>query len=196
MIAASALSVRATIVGLNQIVTPEIQPPGILGLSFQAEHRLIGNSQQYQAELGLTPQFEMAWFQGVKPGEGLFSTEYNLWAQGPHLLSLGLLNWSTRGGSPQPVVEYGWYSSSDKLIAGGIHANREAEALLGWKHVLNDNLALSFDFQSGRVNSVTGGVTYNFTPDISINPAIYRTNGHPHHLLGYVVITWNLKVWK
>ena len=40
------------------------------------------------------------------------------------------------------------------------------------------------------------GVTYNFTPEFSINPAIYYTNSRPHHLLGYVVLTWNLTCWK
>ena len=187
---------RATIVGLNQIVTPEIQPAGVLGLSAQVQHSAIGNSQQVQFELGLTPRFELAWFQGFKPKEGLFSTELNLLQRGPQLLTAGASNWSTRGGAAQPVVEYGYYTDTDHLVAGAIYANKHSELLLGYKRQLSAALAFSADFQSGSANSTTVGVTYNFTPELSINPAIYFTNSRPHHLLGYVVLTWNFTLWK
>jgi hypothetical protein len=188
-------SARATIVGLNQIVTPEIQPAGVLALSAQAEHAAIGNSQQIQFELGITPRFEVAWFQGLKPNEGFFSTEFNLLQDGPHLLTVGLVNWSTLGGSPQPVVEYGYYTAADHFIIGTIYANNESELLLGYRHQLSDKFQLSVDFQSGSANSTTFGIVYNLTPDLSINPAVYATNSHPHHLLGYVVLSWNLTLW-
>ena len=187
---------RATIVGLNQIVTPEIQPAGVLGLSAQVQHPFIGNSQEIQFELGVTPRFEVAWFQGLKPNEGYFSTEFNLVQKGPHLLTAGIINWSTLGGDAQPVLEYGYYSEKDRFVAGAIYANREAELLLGYKRLLSDKIQIATDFQSGSANSLTLGVVYNFTPDLSINPAIYWTNSHPHHLLGYVVLTWNITVWK
>ena len=73
----TVLAARGTIVGLNQIVTPDIQPAGVLSLSAQAQHPAIGNSRQIQFELGLTPRCEVAWFQGLKPAEGFFSTELN-----------------------------------------------------------------------------------------------------------------------
>jgi hypothetical protein len=187
---------RATIVGLNQIVTPEIQPAGILGLSAQVQNSAIGNSQQIQFELGITPRFEVAWFQGLKPGEGFLHSEFNLVQQGPHLLTAGLINWSTRGGGPQPVLEYGFYAASDHFVVGTIYADRKAELLLGYRHQLSENVQVSVDFQSGSANSTTIGVVYNFTPALSINPAVYWTNSHPHHLLGYAVLTWNIPVWK
>ncbi|HZP59152.1 MAG TPA: hypothetical protein VFB27_02430 [Opitutaceae bacterium] len=187
---------HATIVGLNQIVTPDIQPTGVLALSAQVEHPAIGNSRQIQAELGVAPRFELAWFQGMAPGEGFFSTEANLFARGPHLLSGGLVNWSTRGGDPQPVLEYGYYTDTDHLVAGGIYANEEAELLLGYRRQLSDKIQLSADFQSGSANSTTVGVVYNFTPSLSLNPAVYWTHSHPHHVFGYVVLTWNITVWK
>lgn len=186
----------ATIVGLNQIVTPEIQPAGLLALSVQAQHSLIGNSQQFQLELGLTPKIEAAWFQGVQPGEGLFSLEANLWEQGPHLLSAGVLNWSTRGGEPAPVLEYGYYAKQDNWIVGAIRSSRRTEALLGYKHTFSQWLAFSTDFQSGPGNSTTVGLTFNFTPTLSLNPALYFTNTRPHRKLGYAVLTWNIPVWK
>jgi hypothetical protein len=187
---------HATIVGLNQIVTPEIQPTGVLGLSAQIQHPAIGNSQEIQFELGITPRFEMAWFQGLKPNEGFFSTEFNLVKKRGHLLSVGVLNWSTRGGDAQPEMEYGYYTDKDRLVAGAIYANRETELLLGYKRLLSDKIQVATDFQSGSANSLTLGVVYNFTPDLSINPAIYWTNSHPHHFLGYAVLTWNITVWK
>ncbi|MGA3006997.1 MAG: hypothetical protein ABSE59_03810 [Opitutaceae bacterium] len=191
-----APAAHATIVGLNQIVTPDIQPAGVLGLSAQAQNSAIGNSQEIQFELGLTPRFELAWFQGLKPNEGFFSTEFNLVQQGPHLLTAGLINGSTRGGDPQPVLEYGYYTDTDHFVVGAIYANREAELLLGYRRQLSEKIQLSTDFQSGSANSVTLGAVYNFTPELSINPAVYWTNSHPHHLLGYVVLSWNITVWK
>lgn len=69
LLLARGASVQTTIVGLHQIVTPEIQLAGVLDLSVQREHTATGNSQQLPGELGLTPRFEVAWFQGFKPGE-------------------------------------------------------------------------------------------------------------------------------
>jgi len=186
---------RATIVGLNQIVTPEIQPTGVLALSAQAQHATIGDSQQIQFELGITPRFEAAWFQGLKPNEGFFSTEFNLVQEGPHLLSVGAVNWSTLGGPPQPVLEYGYYLPSDHFVVGAIYANHESELVLGYRHQFSDRVQVAADFQSGRANATTLGVVYSFTPTLSINPAVYYTNSRRHHLFGYVVLTWNLTLW-
>jgi hypothetical protein len=193
---ATAPATRATIVGLNQIVTPDIQPAGVLSLSAQAQHALIGNSQQVQFELGVTPRFEVAWFQGLKPDEGFFDTELNLLQTGPHLLTVGAVNWSTRGSSAQPVLEYGYYTDTDHFVAGAIRAGGHPELLLGYKRQISESFSVSADFQSGPGNSTTVGFTYNFTPALSINPALYWTNSSPHHFLGYVVLTYNLTVWK
>jgi hypothetical protein len=193
---AATLPARATIVGLNQIVTPDIQPTGVLALSAQVQHPLIGNSQMFQFELGVTPRFEVAWFQGLQPGEGILSTEFNLLKKGPHLLTIGATNWSTRGGDPQPVVEYGYNTGTDYFVVGAIRADGRDGLLAGYKHAVSDKLQLSADFQSGAASAATVGLTFNFTPTLSINPALYRTNSSPHHLLGYVVLTWNVVLWK
>jgi hypothetical protein len=191
----AASPAHATIVGLNQIVTPDIQPTGVLALSAQFQHPLIGNSQMLQFELGVTPQFEVAWFQGFKPGEGIFSTELNLLKQGPHLLTIGAINGSTRGGAPQPVVEYGYNTGTDYFVVGATRADGRDGLLAGYKHVVSEKLQVSADFASGAANAVTVGLTYNFAPSLSINPALYRLNFQPHHLLGYVVLTWNVVLW-
>jgi hypothetical protein len=192
----TAIPAHATIVGLNQIVTPDIQPVGVLAVSAQVEHPALGDSQEFQLELGITPRLEVAWFESAKNGEGFFDTEYNLLQEGPNLLTMGATNWSTRGQRPQPLLEYGHYTDLNHYVVGAIYANNEAELLVGYRRQLSERVQVSADFQSGASNAVTLGVVYNFTPDLSVNPAIYWTNSHPHHAFGYVVFTWNLTVWK
>ena len=191
-----AVRLPATIVGLNQIVTPDIQPAGQLSFSEQAQHAAIGNSQMVQGELGITPRFELAVFEGLKPAETIFATELNLVQTGPHLLTIGAVNWSSRGGAAQPVLEYGYYTDTNHFVVGGIHVDGHAELLLGYKRQLSEKLQFSTDFQSGPGNSTTVGFTYNFTPAFSVNPALYWTNSSRHHLLGYVVLTYNFTLWK
>lgn len=191
-----AAAARATTKGLNQIVTPDIQPTGVLSLSAQAQHPGIGNSQEVQLELGLTPQCEVSYFHGFDPHEEILGGELNLVQRGPHLITIGAVNWSSRGGGAQPVVEYGFYSGPDHVIAGAIYAQRRTQAIVGYSRQLTDKLQVSADYESGDANAATLGFTVNFTPDLQMNPAIYFTNGSPHHVLGYVVISWNLPLWK
>ncbi|MDQ6625262.1 MAG: hypothetical protein M3Y69_03845 [Verrucomicrobiota bacterium] len=51
------------------------------------------------------------------------------------------------------------------------------------------------DFQSGRENSSTLGVTWNITSEFQVNPATYLPNYHPDRILGYVVFTYTLHLW-
>jgi hypothetical protein len=59
---ASPSSARATTKGLSQIVTPDLQRPGDLSLSFQAQSERIANPYELQAEMGLTNWAEFAVF--------------------------------------------------------------------------------------------------------------------------------------
>src|SRR6516164_5222045 len=111
-------SALATTKGLNQIVTPDVQPEGDFSLSFQWQSKQIANPYQFQAELGLTKFFEVAVFQGIQPEETIFGTELGLIQKDPYLLSVGFLNWSTNGEAPQPFLEGGYYTEHHKLIAG------------------------------------------------------------------------------
>ena len=185
----------ATTKGLNQIVTPDIQPAGVLSLSAQAQHPLIGNSQEVQFELGLTKQLEVSLFHGFKPDEQIAGAEFNFLQHGPHLLTAGAVNWSSHGGGAQPVLEYGYYAARDHWVVGAIRATRRTEGILGYSHQLTEKLQLSADYQSGPGNSTTLGLTYSFTPNLQTNPAIYFTNTKPHHAIGYLVVSWNIPVW-
>ena len=189
-------ALRATMKGLNQIVTPDIQTEGLLSISGQLQDSRIGNSQQAQFELGLTPRLEVAFSQGLNPREEIFGTELNLLQKGPHLLSIGAVNWSSRGGGASPVAEYGYYTDTIHLIGGAIRQDRRTEGILGFAYQVTERLQLAFDYQSGPGNSVTAGFTFNLTKDLQVNPALYVANTRPHRSMGYVVVTWNLPVWK
>ena len=186
----------ATTKGLNQIVTPDIQPAGVLSLSAQVQDARIANSQEVQLELGVTKWLEFSFFHGFRPREDILGAEVGLLQRGPHLLTAGAINWSSRGGGAAPVLEYGYYGAADHFIVGAIQASRRTEGILGYAHQLTPTLQLSADYQSGPGNFTTLGFTYNLTPDWQVNPAVYATNTRPHRALGYIVFTWNLPVWK
>ncbi len=187
---------RATTKGLNQIVTPDIQPAGVLSISGQLQDARISNPVQLQFELGLTPRLELACAHGLRPREEIFGAEAELWAQGANLLSAGAVNWSSRGGGAQPVLEYGYYAGRDHLMGGVIRVDGRTEGILGYSHQFTARWQFAADYQSGPGNAVTVGCTVNLTPDLQINPALYVANSGPHRVMGYVVLTWNLPLWR
>lgn len=186
----------ATTKGLNQIVTPDIQPMGQLSLSLQYQHPIIGNSAEAQEELGLTKSFEIAVFQGVKPGAQYLSTEYGLIQRKEWLLSVGFLNWSTRGDAPQTFVEGGYYKGNVKLMAGAQRSGNRNLAVFGAAYQAAKPLLLQLDYLSGRDNFLTAGFTYNITPNLQFNPAVYIANASHHRLYPYGVLTWNISAFK
>ena len=195
-ILSSASSSFATTKGLSQIVTPELQAPGDLSLSFQVEDEKIGNPYQLQAEMGLTKWAEFAVFRGFKPDEWIFGTEFGLLTKEPYLLSLGFVNWSPHlNVDPQPYIEAGYYTEHHKFIAGATHVDFRNEAILGYAYDFNETWRVQVDWQSGSGNSSTIGFTWNITRDFQMNPAIYVTNDSPHEVLGYVVFTYTFHLW-
>jgi hypothetical protein len=177
-------------------VTPEIQTAGDLSLSFQAQSDRIGNPYELQGELGLTSWAEVAMFKGFRPNELIFGAELGLLTREPWLLSAGFINWSPHSNvDPQPFLEAGYYTEHHKFIGGVIRAGDKTEAILGYAYDFNKMWRAQVDFQSGRENSSTIGVTCNITPDFQINPALYISNGHHHDLFGYVVFTYTFHVW-
>src|ERR1700682_6837845 len=132
------LAAQATTKGLSQIVTPELQPPGDLSLSFQAQSERIANPFELQGEIGLTNWAEVAVFKGFKPNELIFSTEFGLIQKQPYLLSVGFVNWSPHSHlDPQPYIEAGYHTEHHKFIAGAIHVGYRNEAILGYAYDFN-----------------------------------------------------------
>ena len=54
---------------------------------------------------------------------------------------------------------------------------------------------LQLDYQSGPANSVTAGFTYNISPQLQFNPAVYVSNDTGHKVWGYAVLTGNIDVF-
>jgi len=183
-------SALATTKGLNQIVTPDVQPEGDFSLSFQWQSKQIANPYQFQAELGLTKFFEVAVFQGIQPEETIFGTELGLIQKDPYLLSVGFLNWSTNGEGPQPFLEGGFYTEHHKLIAGIQAVHNRIEAVLGYAYDFNSKYRVQVDFQSGKENFFTLGVTWTPNDFFQVNPAIYFSNEKPSNISGYIVFTF------
>jgi hypothetical protein len=187
----------ATTKGLSQIVTPELQAPGDLSISFQAQSERIGNPYELQAELGLTKWAEVAVFKGFDPNELIFGTEIGLIQKTPYLLSVGFVNWSPHSHvDPQPFIEAGYYTEHHKFIAGAAHVGYRNEAILGYAYDFNQTWRAQVDFQSGSGNSSTIGFTCNVTRDFQFNPALYVTNDNPHRILGYIVFTYTFHLWR
>ncbi|HEY2138741.1 MAG TPA: hypothetical protein VGH00_01575 [Chthoniobacterales bacterium] len=193
----AASSSFATTKGLSEITTPDLQPPGDLSLSFQAQDKRIGNPYELQAEIGFTKWAEAAVFKGFRPNELIFATEFGLLTEEPWLLSTGFANWSPHSHiDPQPYLEGGYYTKHQKFIVGATHVGFRNEAILGYAYDFNKQWRAQIDFQSGTGNSSAIGFTWNITPDFQMNPAIYVTNDTPHKLLGYVVFTYTFHLWK
>jgi hypothetical protein len=191
-----ATSAQATLKGLNQIVTPDIQPTGQLSLSLQAENSAVGNSQQFQTELGVVKRVEVGYYAGFHPGDNLFHAEVGLIQQKHLLLSTGLLNWSARGNSPQAFLEAGYYTGRLETMAGTIDAQHHMGMIFGSAYQLNEKLQLSADYQSGKANFATAGFQWDITGHLQLNPALYISNGANTKVYPYAVLTWNIALWN
>ncbi len=186
----------ATTKGLNQIVTPDIQPMGQLSLSLQMQDNRIGNALEAQLELGITKRFEAAYFQGFNPGDSLLGIEESLIDKHPWRLSTGFINWSPVRGGIQPFLEGGYYHSRSESIAGIIDVGNQVLPMLGYGYQLNNRLLLQADFQGGKGNFSTLGVTYSATPNLSINPSLYISNDNMKNVYAYLVVSWTFEVFK
>ncbi len=180
----------ATTKGLNQIVTPDVQPEGLLSLSLQQVHPQIDNATQFQIEYGLTKRFELSYAHGFSPSQDRLGAEYALVQKNPYLLSVGFLNFQGHSAA-QPFVEGGYYKGHDQFSAGLVRIQGHSEPILGYSHTFNSFVQFSADYQQGRDNFSTVGLTFNLTKSLVFNPALYFTNSTPRHTYGYAVLTYN-----
>jgi hypothetical protein len=187
---------QATTKGLSQIVTPDLQPAGELTVSGQAQARAIGNPWELQAELGLNDWAEVAAFQGFSPDERFAAAEFGILRTQPLLLSAGFLSWSSKGDSPQPFLEAGYYLEHAKLIGGLQRVGNHNQALLGLAWDFNPRWRAQVDYQGGSDNAATFGITWTPNERWQLNPAVYRENGAGHELRGYVVASYSLPLWR
>jgi hypothetical protein len=187
----------ATTKGLNQIVTPDLEPMGNLSLSYQTQNAAIGNAREVQFELGLTNWAEIAIFRGLAPNTWVGNVEMGV-RKGCDLYSAGFSSWTSGSGrhvDPQPFVEYGYYEGRNELMAGAIRAGRHTEAITGYADAINSQWEPMADYQSGPGNAATLGVTYTPSPQLAFDPAFYFLNDKPHKVVGYAVLTWTVRVF-
>lgn len=202
-------SAGATTKGLNQIVTPDVQPDGVLSVSLQQTDPNITNRYEAQLELGLTDRFEIAAFQGFSPDEQILNAEYGIIQGKEFLLSTGFANYSTKGVAPQTYLEAGYQHGRSYAMAGAIQVvvqetggenaggyQHQTQSIFGYAYHVNPRLLLQLDYQSGQANSATAGFTYSITPTLQFNPSVYIANSSRHNALGYAVLTWNITAWN
>jgi hypothetical protein len=193
-LAGTSLPAHATTKGLNQIVTPDIQPLGVLSTSCQMQNPAIGDSAELQLELGITKNFEIAAFQGFSPGATVLNCELGLVQRKSFLLSAGVLG-IQKGLKPQPFLEGGYYWGKMFAIAGVQEQDSVGQGVFGFGYQCMPRALITFDYITGNENFATAGVTFTLTPNLSFNPAIYIANSTPHHDYAYGVLTWNSKLW-
>ncbi len=199
----------ATTKGLNQIVTPDIQPKGVLSISFQQVDPNIANRYQFQLEVGITQKLEVAVFEGFSPQETILNAEYGLVQKKHFLLSTGFANYSSMGSRPQPYLETGYLQGATYLMAGAAYVSVEqmgvggsvrnfhqTQAVLGAAYRIHPRTLLQVDYQGGSGNFLTAGFTYNITPQLQFNPSVYLANAPGHAAYGYAVLTWNVQSFK
>ena len=172
----------ATTKGLNQIVTPDIQPLGELSVSAQGQNSALGNSQQLQMELGVTKSFEVAIFQGFKPEETAVGAELALVQHGPYLLSVGVLGVQNHL-KAQPYLEGGYYLGKTELIAGVQKQSGTMLPVFGAAYQLTPTIQPMVDYLGGAQNFATAGVTLTLAPNLTFNPAVYFSNSRPHRIV-------------
>src|SRR5205807_4044185 len=170
---APAAPALATTKGYNQIVTPDLQPLGVLSLSFQEQHPAIGNQTELQYELGITQRFEIAVFQAFSPPDNTVSFEYGLVQKKHFLLSAGMLNFLSGSARRASFLEAGYPNRRAVFVIGLSRAQDHSQPLGGIGYQLTPRLLLASDYQQGTDNFATIGITYALTPRLSMNPALY-----------------------
>jgi hypothetical protein len=194
---AAAGAACASIEGCNQVVTPDLQPVGLLSLNFQQEHRAIGSPTIMQAEIGVTKYLDLCLTRDFTPNQWSLGFETG-WQHGPHLFAAGFQNWACGpGGSvaPQPFAEYGYASHAHEAAAGATWVSGRAETILAYTYQASPTWQFLTDWQSGSENFATLGVAYAFTPHLSLSPALWRENIAPHRAFSIAILTWSVKVF-
>lgn len=192
--AAATAPAGATTKGLNQIVTPDIQPRGVLTISPQVQNSAIGNSLQLQFELGITRRTEIAIFRGFRPGATVLNLEWGLVQGKQFLLSTGILSMQDRL-KPEPFLEGGYYSGDLAFIAGIQRQSPNYAGVFGAAYQVRPRLLAAVDYMTGPDNYLTAGVTYRLSSRLTFNPAVYLSNRAPHRTLGYGVLSWDVHAW-
>lgn len=194
LMASSCAPAWATITGLNQIPTPDVQPVGLLSVGLQDENRAIQSPRQVQLELGLTDSFAIAVYQGASPVKTVLNAQVSLCRCERFLVSAGVLG-TDRSTTYLPFVEAGYDVGDAQFIAGVLRQDAGHVGFLGVSYEVNSRFSVIADYigESSSFSSV--GVVCQITPTLSFNPAIYISNTTLGRCHGYASLTWDVRVW-
>jgi len=180
--------------GLNQIATPDIQPPGLLTATLLGQNVELGNPVQTQFDLGITKSLEVAFYQGYSPGATAGNVEVNLIDRKSFLISAGLLGLQTNT-KIQPFVEAGYLTGKSFLVGGVQFQNNSVFPVFGVIYQAAPKLQITSDYVGGGCNFSSIGLSYSLTPTLSFSPALFVSNCVPHKLYCFGTISWNIKAW-
>ena len=209
---ALAQASSATVQGLNQIPTPDVQKPGALSISYQQADPELGNRYQAQFDLGVTPRLELAAYRFFSPPNNVFGAEYGIIQRRDILLSVGFTHYTTKGYPPNPFLEAGSHTGRTYVVAGvgyetskdptllgaqaGFRRLRQTQAIFGASYHFSKRFQLAADYQAGPTNYATGGFFYNITPQVQINPSLFFSNAAPHKGAGQISLSWTIQAFK
>lgn len=184
----------ASLLGLNQIVTPDIQPEGELSISVFGVNKAAGNELEMQIDLGLSPSCEISVSRSFVPGQTETAIQVGLASRGPFLLSVG--TWSAhRGIKSQPFILSGWREGKSYTVAGIQKEDSTYSGVFGTGYTLTPVVSLAVGWITGPGNYLTVGCDVNLSPSLSFNPALFIANDAPHQCYGYGALTWTVTVW-
>ncbi len=193
LLAFASRSSEGTISGLNQIITPEVQPPGTLSLGWQEQNRGIGTQGQAQIEAGIIQRLGVAYYHSFSPRTDYLGAEIGLLQSDPFHVSAGFGVGSRSAGVPQAFLIAGHYSGLTIPLAGLQRSGGKTEGIFGWILPLAPTAQIQLDYASGRENAFTVGTAWTMLSHLQVNPALFRLNDPPHRWVGRLVVSWTVQ---
>lgn len=184
----------ATVAGLNQIATPDLQPAGVLTITVQDKNSGIDASRQIQLELGMNDTYELAVYHSLSPHKTILNGQVGLIRNEHFLVSAGLLG-TNSATNYQPFVLAGYYPGNAEIIAGIQRQDGRHFGLFGVAYHASGRLTVASDYASGPGAFLTLGLFYEIAPNVTINPTVYISNSSPHTSFFYGSLSWDVRVW-
>ncbi len=172
--------------GLNQVVTPKIQPLNTYSFSLQYQHPGFGDIYMAQLEFGITKTAEAAIWQSAQYDTLTLAVEQQFYKSHGFQVSGGTF-WFDHTYLPFAVAGYRKGPAFGEV--GIQDSANNKELILGASYDINSEVSFLTDFISGPGNALTFGFNLTLNKNLSCNPALYYMND-THKLLPYFVVTW------
>jgi len=127
---------------------------------------------------------------GHNPSEISVAFEQRMWSSEKFEISSGSF-YIFKNNDVQSFTVASWHDNRNMAELGAIRSSARLQSFVGYSFSLNNNWQLQADFMTGKDNYQTVGFTYSIK-NISLNPAIYRSNADSK-FYPYLVATWTIK---